>query len=129
MGRPAFAPTAAMRKRVAIAAGGGMSHEEIALGLGLARNTLEKYFERELSIGAYEKRLEVLQAMQQAAKRGNVAAQKAYMQLTPRAAAPPLPMPEKSKPEGKKAQAQADAQTAHVGTDWDTLLKAPVAVQ
>ena len=108
-----------------------MSHEEIALGLGISRNTLEKHFMRELSIGAYEKRLEVLDAMQRAAKRGNVAAQKAYMQLTPHAAVTPQPQEPKASakasakepPLGKKEQAQADAATAQTGTDWESLLK------
>lgn len=96
-----------------------MSHEEIALGLGIARNTLTKHFERELSIGAYEKRLEVLDAMHRCAKKGNVAAQKAYVALTPAVAAPPA---QKDEPKGKKAQAQADAATAAQGTEWNDLL-------
>jgi hypothetical protein len=102
---------------VAIAAGAGMSHEEIALGLGISRPTLEKHFERELSIGAYEKRLEVLDAMHRCAKKGNVAAQKAYVALTPAIAAPP-----QEKPKGKKEQAQDDAKTAAAGTAWEELL-------
>lgn len=133
-GRPEFKVTTALQRKVANAAGGGMSHEEIALGLGISRKTLEKHFEHELSIGAYAKRLEVLDAMQRTAKRGNVAAQKAYLQLTPRASAPPPPpQPEdaagapesKSAPVGKKEQAQADALTAQVGTEWETILKPP----
>lgn len=81
MARPTYKPTAAQRRQVAIAAGGGMSHEQIALGMGIARNTLEKHFEAELSTGAYAKRLEVLQAVHAAAKRGNMAAAKAYLAL------------------------------------------------
>lgn len=119
MARPPFKPTPAMRKRVAIAAGAGMSHEEIALGLGIARNTLAKHFEKELSTGAYEKRLAVLDAMHRAALKGNVAAQKAYVALTPQAAAPPVA---KEKPLGKKEQAQADAVTAGQGTEWGDLI-------
>lgn len=100
-----------------------MSHEEIAIGLGISRPTLEKHFVDELSHGAYAKRLEVLDAMHKAAKKGNIAAQKAYMQLTPRVAAP-AHEPEADTPKlGKKEQAQADAKTAQRGTDWETLLK------
>jgi len=108
-----------------------MSHEEIAIGMAMARNTLEKHFAAELSAGAYAKRLEILQAMHAAAKKGNMTAARAYLANEPRVAAPPLPQPEaeprKQEPLGKKAQANADATTAAVGTEWDTLLKAPAA--
>ena len=57
--------------------------------------------------------------MHRAAKGGNVAAQKAYMQLTPRTATPPALAPEAKAPRaaavGKKDQANAEAQVAHVG--------------
>ena len=118
-GRPAFKPTPAQRRKVSVAAGAGMSHEEIALGLGIARNTLEKHFEQELPVGAYSRRLEVLDAMHRTAVKGNVAAQKAYVALTPAMAAPPVPA---EKPKGKKEQAEADATSAARGTDWDDLL-------
>ncbi len=118
-GRPAFKPTPAQRRKVSVAAGAGMSHEEIALGLGIARNTLEKYFEQELSVGAYSRRLEVLDAMHRTAVKGNVSAQKAYVALTPAMAAPPAP---KEEPKGKKEQQAADAVTAAEGTDWADLL-------
>lgn len=113
-----------------------MSHEEIAIGLGISRNTLEKHFEAELSHGAYAKRLEVLVAMHAAAKKGNVAAQKAYTAMPPpRAAATPLPPDEVGPPKtktaakGKKEQAQAEALTAQAGTDWQDLLPGSAALQ
>lgn len=127
-GRPEHQPTPTLRKKVAAAAGGGMSHEEIALGLGISRTTLKKHYEYELSIGAYTKRIEVMYSLQKAAKKGSVAAAKAYLATTPRAAAPPGPDPEPSKPEppiGKKDQAQKDAVTAAAGTEWGTLLDKP----
>jgi hypothetical protein len=103
-----------------------MAHEEIALALGIARNTLEKHFELELSTGAHQRRMEVLVAQFRAAKKGNVAAQKAFLQNSPALAAPPPPEAEAAarKPAlGKKEQAQADAQTAGAGTEWADLLK------
>ena len=113
-----------MRRRVSIAAGGGMSHEEIAIGLGIARGTLEKHFELELSEGAYKRRLEVLNAMHRSALKGNVAAQKAFLAMSPALAAPPATKdPAKEPALGKKEQAQAEAKVAAVGTEWGGLLK------
>lgn len=119
MARPPFEPTPEQRKTVSIAAGGGMSHEQIAIGLGIDRKTLEKYFEAELSTVAYQRRLEVLDAMHHAAMKGNVSAQKAYLALEPAIAAPPAP---KEPQLGKKEKAQADAKTAAVGSEWHDLL-------
>lgn len=122
-GRPPYKPTVADRRKVASAAGGGMSHEAIALALGICRNTLGKYFERELSIGAMEMRAKVLDAMVQTALKGNVAAQKAYLSMTPALGAEHAETAESSSMKlGKKEQAQADAETAAVGTDWDSLI-------
>jgi hypothetical protein len=132
-GRPEFKVTPALRKRVAIASGGGMSHEEIAIGLGISRNTLEKHFEAELSAGAYRRRLEVLDAMHKSAIHGNVAAQKAYLATVPQASAPPVPAEQSetspAKPLGKKDQAQADSVTAARGTEWADLLPGVSQVQ
>lgn len=105
-----------------------MSHEEIALALGISRVTLVKHFGHELTVGAYQRRMEVLEAVHRAARKGNVAAAKAYSQLTPRIAAPPE-TPVDDAPKGKKAQAQADAGTAQVGTEWESLLRPPSSVQ
>lgn len=100
-----------------------MSHEEMAIALKISRNTLEKHFQSELSEGAYQKRMEVVSAMHKAAKSGNVAAQKAYMALTPRLSAPPVsPSAPEEKPLGKKEQADVDAKTAALGSDWESLL-------
>jgi hypothetical protein len=122
-----FKPTAKQRYSVSIAAGAGVSHEEIALGLGISRPTLGKHFAYELTTGAYKRREEVRNAMFKAAKKGNVAAQKAYAALSPKVAAPPLQPDQPVAPEGKKAQANAAAITAQKGTDWaDILPTAPV---
>lgn len=125
-GRPAFKPTPHQRATVAIAAGGGMPLNEIAMGLGITRETLHKHFEAELSTGAHTKRLEVLRALFTAAKRGNVAAAKAYMLLDPTSSAPPLPTPPKpvkDEPLGKKQQANIDAVDAAKDTGWEGILQ------
>ena len=59
--------------------------------------------------------------MHRTAVKGNVAAQKAYVALTPAMAAPPVP---DEKPRGKKEQAEHDATHAAKGTDWDDLIGA-----
>lgn len=127
MARPEFKVTDALRRRVAIAAGSGrLTHEEIAIGLGIARETLEKHFEEELSIGAYERRLDVIEAMYDSAAKGNITSARAYLENAPRAAAPPAsadsPEP-KPAAVGKKQQANVDATTAAAGTDWEDLLR------
>jgi hypothetical protein len=61
----------------------------------------------------------VLDAMVRTALKGNVAAQKALLAMTPALAAPPA---EAEKPLGKKEQANADAKTAADGTEWADLL-------
>lgn len=118
-GRPAHKPTPASRRKVTNAAAGGMAHEEIAIALGICRNTLEKHYEFELSTGALNRRAEVLDAMARTALKGNVSAQKAFLALTRTLAAPPV---EPEKPKGKKEQQAADAVTAAEGTDWADLL-------
>lgn len=139
-GRPAYKPTPAARRTVSVAAGGGMRHEDIAIALGIGVDTLRKYFEPELSVGANLRRMEVLQGLYQAAKRGSTAAAKAYLAVEPQLAVPPAPPAEAGAPAaavpakkvGKKEQQQADAVTAGQGTDWDELLRrtpVPPAVQ
>lgn len=143
-GRPEHAPTPALRRRVSIAAGGGMLHEEIALALGISRETLRKYYRQELSVEAQKRRLEVLEAVYKTARaKGTSAAAKTYLANVPEFEAPPLqegevppaptpapaaaapaPRPEKL---GKKEQAVADARTAADGTAWDQLLPKPGA--
>jgi len=119
-GRPAFKASAQQRSAVSIAAGAGMAHEAIALALGVNRSTLAKHFRRELSTGAAAKRLEVMRALFTAAKRGNVAACKAFLLM---GATPPPPREERP---GKKVLAQRAAVVAAVGTPWEDLLDVPV---
>lgn len=107
-----------------------MSHEEIAIGLGISRNTLEKHFKLELSTSAYARRMDVLVSLYRAAKKGSSSAAKAYLQNEPQLAAPPAQagvgpaaQPAEGPKLGKKEQAAKDATTAHVGTEWGELLR------
>lgn len=108
-----------------MAAGFGMTHEEIAIGIGISRPTLEKHFSLELSTGAYQRRMEVIEAMHAAALKGSAAAGRAFMAMDPRIAPPPPDPVEKDVPVGKKEQANQDAKTAHSGTEWHGILAAP----
>jgi hypothetical protein len=131
MARPTFKPTAVQRQKVAVAAGAGMAHEDIAVGLGISRNTLEKHFKVELSTAAYGRRMDVLLSLFRAAKKGSSSAAKAYLANEPRLAVPPMPAPDVTPgkpavPEerlGKKAQAEVDARTAGAGGEWGDLLR------
>lgn len=120
-GRPSYKPTAELRRKVANAAAGGMSHDEIATGLGICRNTLETYYRAELDRIAFGKRIDVLDAMQRSAVKGNVAAQKAFLSRTPHHAVPPAAA-KKTGAKGKKQEADEAAVGAEKGTDWAGLL-------
>lgn len=80
-GRPRFQPTKAQRDRVKLLKAMGWSNERIAAqilvkGKPIARNTLEDRFADELQFGADAKRLENLESMEKAAKKGNASAGK-----------------------------------------------------
>lgn len=116
-----------------------MRHSDIALALGISRETLAKHYPAELSAVASLRRLEILSALHAAAKKGSTSAAKAYLASEPELAAAPIvpgELPQPPAPQavvtnaakvGKKEQAQADAVTAAAGTDWADLLKAPAA--
>lgn len=136
-GRPAHVPTATTRRKVAIAAGGGMLHENIAIALEISVDTLRKYYEPELAVGSTQRRMDVLEAMYRAAtKKGSTSAAKVYLANEPQLACPPPPQPAAPTPQagevpapaqklGKKEQAAADARTAGAGTEWGDLLRPP----
>jgi hypothetical protein len=142
-GRPAHKPTPAMRRQVSVAAGGGMRHQDIAIALGIDRDTLAKHYQAELTVVATMRRMEVLQALHIAAKKGSSSAAKAYLANEPHFSVPPEGVgdaaaaqpPEAPKttpkevPLGKKAQADADAVTAARGTGWDDLLSTRAPLQ
>lgn len=123
-GRPPFKPTPALRRRVSTAAGAGMSHEDIALALQVSRVTLVKHFSEELTVGACVRRMEVAEAVYKAAKKGNVAAARAYSQMGARAGGSSAAA-SAGGDEGKKERAQREGAVAQQGTEWESLLQPP----
>lgn len=99
-----------------------MSQEQIAAALGITKPTLVRHCHEELTHGAQKARMEAIQALFTAAKRGSVSAIKAYRDMYPEPVDPPGSEPEKPEPVGKKARQQAEAVDAHVGSDWESLL-------
>jgi hypothetical protein len=91
-----------------------MSHEEIALGLGVDVRTLAERYRVELSTGAHRCRLEILAAMYSSALAGSVPAMRAYLRQSPRFALAPVL--------GKKEAAARAAVNAQEGTAWADLL-------
>lgn len=86
-----FIPTPAQRAWVIEATASGLAHRAIAAGLRIARQTLETHLASELRAGMAKRvgaltpadRLELLDGLFTAAKRGNVAAQLAYLRGRP----------------------------------------------
>ncbi len=72
-----------MRRRVLVAAGAGLTHEEIALALGIHRNTLRKHYFAELHQAAAIMRMEMLCGILQAALAGKVGAARMYLKHAP----------------------------------------------
>ena len=126
MARPKHKPTAALRRRVSIAASGGMAHWQIALAIGISRPTLELHYQVELTEGACKRRLEVMEAAHRAAMKGNVSAQRLLLSVQQEIGVPTAGQEGKDEPAapkvGKKEQAKLDAVGAEAGTDWAGLL-------
>jgi hypothetical protein len=127
-----------MRRKVAAAKAGGMSEDHIALALGITRPTLNKHFMAELTTGAAVKRMEVLDALFTAAKKGNAAAIGKVLLLgaavtpapQPGAPAPDqLPAPAPAAKLGKKEAQQVAAVGAADGTAWSGILPGSGRVQ
>lgn len=130
-----------MRRKVASAKAGGMAEDSIALALGITRPTLQKHFMVELTTGAAVRKMEAMDALFAAAKKGNVTAIKAVVLIqagfepTPGkppgegAGAPAAPAPGPTARLGKKEVAAAAAVTAADGTEWADLLPRSGQVQ
>ena len=79
MPNPPFRPSSEQRERVGILAASGLSEDAIARALGISRPTLRKHFREDMLTERAKRKAQVLLAMYNAAIRGNVAAQKAWL--------------------------------------------------
>lgn len=123
MARPEHKPTAASKRQVAAAAGGGMRQEDIANALGISVPTLRKHYDNELSAGAAKERMAVLQKVLAQAKKGSTSAARLYLAQQPEFQPVTTPAEdEKPAKVGKKEQQQAAAVDAESGTGWDGVL-------
>lgn len=115
-GRPAFNPTKAQLDRVAILAAGRVSHDDIALELGIDAKTLRLRCGEALDIGSIVKNNNVVVAQYEAAIKHNVAAQREWRMRTdipitdPNGLAPKL-----GKKEAAKMDARKPDQTTAIG--------------
>lgn len=121
---PAFKATKAQKIQVECYVADGMSEDEIAIALGITKQTLIRHFWLGLSRGAVRQRAKLLDLMHETAKggKGNATVQKKLLERMNLAAAEKEVVPErpraKIKKLGKKEQANLDAETASDGTDW-----------
>jgi hypothetical protein len=120
-GRPKVRVDNELRRRVAVLAAGGMTQAVIADVVGLSEPTLRQYFFAELHEGKAAKRAEVIEAMFEAAKAGNVTAQRAFLGLGEKGDMSAPPRRRAAEPKlGKKEQLTRDAQKPLSG--WGDLL-------
>lgn len=75
-GRPSHKPTAGLRDTVQTLAAAGVFQARIAEALQITWPTLRKHYADELANGRARKQLEILTALERAAKGGSVAAMK-----------------------------------------------------
>ncbi len=129
VGRPPYAPTKALRNKVAILKAGGMTDEDIARAIGISRMSLYKHFSEELSTLWAAKRAEVVMAQFVAATKGkNVAAQGKFLQRSERVMSTPtdgeLEAPAAGTPEAAAAAAGKKMREQPLGKKEAAILAA-----
>jgi DNA-binding CsgD family transcriptional regulator len=119
-GRPEHEVTRRNQEKVKLWALHDWSEDRMARQLGISRNTLRKHYASELEFGADAVATEAMLDLKRQSAAGKTAASnkliEQYRLLVPRTE--PAPPPDL----GKKAQADIDAKTAHVDTDWGELM-------
>lgn len=130
-GRPPYAPTDKERGQVRTLAGMGISMMDIAKVIGISVPTLALHFRNELDLGTIEANTKVAAALFKTATdptKPSVVAQIFWLKCRAGWREGEGIVPEDTP--GKKAQANAVAKTAHLGTDWEDVLPgSPAQVQ
>jgi hypothetical protein len=120
-GRPPHVPTDDTRQRVEILRAAGMPAWQIAQTIGIGESALREHYAAEIEAGRARKRAEMIAAMFEAGRSGNVSAQRAFLALDADLDDPPEP-PAREAPIGKKEAAMRAAEHAAQGTSWASLL-------
>lgn len=131
-GAPEFRATDRQRDRVAVLISVGTTVADIAVVIGISEPTLRKHFATEIANGAAHKRAEVIEALYRNAVKGNVTAQRDYLDRIDRAqlaeiadqfrSQPEADRPRKIEPVGKKMAAAQDAAREAAEGGWSDIL-------
>lgn len=125
-GRPSFAKTKENQELVSLLRAAGWIQERIARYIGCDVKTLRKNFSRELESGVDMIEGMALEVTFKKMKLGNSVAISRIFDVIEKSGKPALPVstkPDKEERLGKKETANREAQTAHEGTEWGTLLQ------
>jgi hypothetical protein len=125
-GRPSFSKSRENQQLVALLRAAGWNQARIAGYMGCDEKTLRKNFSRELRDGLDLIEGMALEVTFAKMKAGNSVATSRIFDIIEKqgnAAVPIAPKVEREEPLGKKASADLEAQTAHEGTEWGTLLQ------
>ena len=125
MGRPTHAPTPETRRQVEALASCGTTYELIARVIDISVPTLTKHYGEVLEVAGVKANAMIAQSLYKRAlsnEKGAITA--AIFWLKARAGwRDNIPLDETGAPVGKKEIAQAEAQTAGVGTEWGDDLR------
>jgi len=122
MARAAHQPTDASRRQVEAMAGYGVPEWDIAKVLGIDPKTLRKHYPAELELGHVKANARVAESLFKKAIAADLTApavNAAIFWLKTRAGWREPPRAEEL---GKKEVQHAEAQVAHVGSDWERIL-------
>lgn len=125
MGRPTHTPTPETRRQVEALASCGTTYELIARVIDISVPTLTKHYGEVLEVAGVKANAMIAQSLYKRAlsnDKGAITA--AIFWLKARAGwRDNIPLDETGAPVGKKEIAQAEAQTAGVGTEWGDDLR------